>query len=315
MISDGASITVPVLLGPTASGKSAVAMILTGFMPCEIISCDSRQIYRFMNIGTAKPSDEDRRQVPHHLIDIRDPFETYSVSAFVDDALAAIHTCTREGHLPLIVGGTGLYFESLRRGIGPLVDSDPVLRSGLMRRAAEEGSAVLHRELAAVDPEAASSIHNNDVQRIVRALAVFHQTGAKISMLRRKGCSPADLEFRVTVIMPPRALLYERINRRVDKMFRTGLWEEFLALRQCGYDESAPGLHCLGYKELFAVQRGECSLDAAADRIKMNTRRYAKRQITWFRIHNSNAITFGNENLETIAAHVITLLRAKFPFP
>jgi tRNA dimethylallyltransferase len=306
---------VPVLLGPTASGKSAVAMALAGITPCEIISCDSRQIYRFMNIGTAKPSGEDRRQTPHRLIDIRDPSESYSASAFAADALAAIRACIRKGHLPLIVGGTGLYFESLRRGIGPLVDSDPVLRAKLMRRAAEEGSAVLHGELAVVDPEAALSIHDNDVQRIVRALTVFHQTGAQISMLRRAGCAPADLEFSVAVMMPPRALLYERINRRVDGMLRMGLWEEFIALRQRGYDESSPGLHCLGYKELFAVQRGECSLDAAADRIKMNTRRYAKRQITWFRVHNGDAITFGNENFEAIAARVIAPFRAKCPPP
>ncbi len=307
MAGDGARITVPVLLGPTASGKSEVAMIAASLTPCEIVSCDSRQIYRFMNIGTAKPSAEDRKRVSHHLIDIRDPSEPYSASAFVNDALAAIHACVRRGRVPLVVGGTGLYFESLRRGIGSLVDSDPHLRVGLMRRAAEEGSEALHRELAVVDPEAAASIHGNDVQRIVRALAVFRQTGERISMLRREVLPPGNLAFRVAVMLPPRALLYERINRRVDWMLCNGLWEEFLALRQRGYDESAPGMHCLGYKELFAVQRGECSLEAVADRIKMNTRRYAKRQMTWLRTHNGDAVTFCNENSEAIVEGVFAL--------
>jgi tRNA dimethylallyltransferase len=301
MAGDNARITVGVLLGPTASGKSAAAMILAGMLPCDIVSCDSRQIYRFMNIGTAKPSVADRARVPHRLIDIRDPSEGYSISAFVDDALAAIRACAREGRLPLVVGGTGLYFESLRRGIGPRVDSDPLIRASLMRRAALEGSAVLHRELSARDPEAARAIHCNDVHRIVRALAVYLQTGTKISSLRHEGAPPEDIEFRIAVMMPPRAVLYDRINNRTDGMLRGGLWEEFLELRRSGFDESAPGMRGLGYAELFPVLRGECSLSAAADRIKMNTRRYAKRQVTWFKAHNGDACLFAEEYPEAVA--------------
>ncbi len=309
MAPDTTPISVGVLLGPTASGKSSVAMILAGMVPCEIISCDSRQIYRSLDIGTAKPSPEDRERVPHRLIDILDPAESYSVSAWVRDALAAIRACALAGRFPLVVGGTGLYFRSLQQGIGPQVDSDPALRESLMKRAADEGSAVLHRELAGVDPEAARAIHANDIHRIVRALAVFRQTGMPISKLRREGVPPKGMQFKVAVLLPPRQLLYERINRRTDEMFRRGLWEEFRSLRRSGFGETAPGLRCLGYEELFAVERGECSLQAAADRIKMNIRRYAKRQFTWFRAQSADAV-FGEERPEAIADRVRELFRS-----
>ncbi len=310
MATDSAPISAGVLLGPTASGKSAVAMMLAGMMPCEIISCDSRQIYRRLDIGTAKPSPGELERVPHRLIDIRDPSESYSVSAWVHDALEAIRACALAGRFPLIVGGTGLYFRSLQQGIGPQVDSDPALRESLMKRAADEGSAVLHRELAEADPEAARSIHENDIQRIVRALAVFRQTGIPISKFRREGAPPEGLHFKVAISLPPRPLLYERINRRTDEMFRSGLWEEFCSLRASGYGETAPGMRCLGYGELFAVERGECSLEAAADRIKMNTRRYAKRQFTWFRAQTADAV-FGDEKPEAIADRVRKLFRLR----
>jgi tRNA dimethylallyltransferase len=302
-------ITAGVLLGPTASGKSAVAMAVAAKLPCEIISCDSRQVYRLMDIGTAKPSIEDRARVIHHLIDIRDPSEGYSASAFVGDALTAIRACAERGRVPLIVGGTGLYFERLRQGIGPQIDSDPELRSDLMRRAGEEGSGTLHRELSTVDPEAAAMIHANDVQRIVRALAVFRQTGTKFSQLRREGAPPGDCAFTVALMMPERERLYDRINRRVDRMVREGLVEEFRGLLRLGYRESSPGLRCLGYAELFAVERGTNTLAAAVERIKMNTRRYAKRQCTWFNGHNGEAAAFADENPETIATRLIDRFR------
>ena len=287
-------IKVPVLLGPTASGKTACALQIAQSAGGEIVSCDSRQIYRFMDIGTAKPSTEDRGRVRHWLIDILDPQERYSAAAFAQDALNVIRERAAQGIVTLVCGGTGLYFESLRRGIGPHVASDPAIRDALSKRAAEEGSAALHRELGEKDPEAAAMIHANNVQRIVRALTVFHQTGKKISELKRLAAPPADVDFTVVVLMPPRESLYERINSRVEEMVRLGLWEEFKALRGRGFDERTPGLRCVGYQELFAVERGAASLQEAAEKIQQNSRRYAKRQITWFRAHNrESCVEFG----------------------
>jgi tRNA dimethylallyltransferase len=279
-------IKIPVLLGPTASGKTAIALRFAQSAGGEIVSCDSRQIYRFMDIGTAKPRKEELGRVRHWLIDILDPQEQYSAAAFAQDALKVIRERAAQGIVTIVCGGTGLYFESLRRGIGPHVASDPVIRDALSLRAAKEGSASLHRELGEKDPEAAAMIHANNVHRIVRALAVYYQTGKKISELKRLAVPPADIDFTIVTLMPPRETLYERINCRVDEMLRLGLWEEFCALRGCGFDERTPGLRCLGYQELFAVERGAMSLKEAAETIKRNSRQYAKRQITWFRAHN-----------------------------
>ena len=254
-----------------------------------------------MAIGTARPSADERRRVPHLLIDSIDPSERYSAAKFVDDALAAIRGSLSRGVTPLLVGGTGLYFERLRGGVGPQVLSDPSIHDALLRRAEQED---LHGELRRVDPEAASAIHPNDRQRIVRALAVFTQTGKKISQLQRESVPPADLEFIVAALLPPRELLYERINRRVDAMVAAGLWEEFVSLRKRGYGEDAPGLQCLGYQELFAVEKGDCTLTEAAEAIKRNTRRYAKRQISWFRAHDGGAFVAWSDDEALLASRV-----------
>ena len=243
-----------------------------------------------MDIGTAKPRKEERERIRHWLVDILDPAEQYSAAAFVQDALSVIRSRAEKGITSLLCGGTGLYFESLRRGIGPQVASDPLIRDALTRRAAAQGSAALYRELGEKDPEAAAMIHANNVQRIVRALTVYYQTGKKISELKRLAVPPGDIDFTVVVLMPPRPMLYERINRRTDEMMRQGLLEEFTALRERGFDERTPGLQCVGYQELFAVERGELSLKEAAEKIKQNSRQYAKRQITWFRKHNSGSL-------------------------
>jgi len=290
MTAPSSSIQVPALLGPTAAGKTALALAIAEKNGWEIISCDSRQIYRFMDIGTAKPSAKEMDHVPHHLIDIIDPDVIYSVHAFVKYATAAIRELAGKGKVGLVCGGTGLYYEGLRKGIGPQVESDPVVRETLMSRAARDGSRTLYAELMEKDPESAEGIHSNDVQRIVRALAVFYQTGTKLSALKSMTAPPADLVFKTAVLVPPRELLYERINARVDRMVRQGLPDEFRTLRKKGYHVSSPGLQCVGYKELFAVERGECSFNDAVEKIKRNTRRYAKRQITWFCAHNKEEI-------------------------
>ena len=279
-------IKVPVLLGPTASGKTAIALQIAQSAGWEIVSCDSRQVYRFTDIGTAKPRKEERERIRHWLVDILDPAEQYSAAAFVQDALSVIRSRAEKGITTLVCGGTGLYFESLRRGIGPQVASDPLIRDALTRRAAAQGGAALYRELGEKDPEAAAMIHANNLQRIVRALTVYYQTGKKISELKRLAVPPGDIDFTVVALMPPRPMLYERISLRTDEMVRQGLWEEFTALRGRGFDERTPGLQCVGYQELFAVERGAMALGEAMEKIKQNSRRYAKRQITWFRMHN-----------------------------
>ena len=276
-------IHVPVILGPTGAGKTAVALRIAEASGLDIISCDSRQVYRFMDIGTAKPLAQELQRARHWLVDILDPSERYSAYDFAQDAGAIIRDLADKGRGGLVCGGTGLYFDCLRNGLGPQVASDPAERDRYMERAAQEGSGPLYRELCDVDPESASRIHENDVQRIIRALLVFSVTGRPLSVLKKQTMPPDDLEFGVAVLLPDRERLYEAINSRVDDMVLRGLWDEFAALRARGYDASSPGLQGVGYQELFLAERGSCTFAGAVEKIKQNTRRYAKRQITWFR--------------------------------
>lgn len=274
-------IKIPVLLGPTATGKTELAVQLASEYGWEIISCDSRQIYRKMDIGTAKPTSEQFQKVKHWLIDIIDPSEPYSAYRFAEDSLRIIREKAFVSKTVLICGGTGMYFKILSEGMGVQVDSDPHIRDELMERGRVEGSASLHEELKIKDPESACKLHPNDLQRIVRALTVYYQAGDKISSLK-KGCAPEGVEFEIVKLVDDRDRLYKRINDRVERMVRNGLLEEFQKLIDYGYDQLSPGMQCVGYKELFSVQRGECTLDTAIGTIQRNTRRYAKRQITWF---------------------------------
>lgn len=299
------TITVPVILGPTAAGKTAIALQIAESAGYEIISCDSRQIYRGMDIGTAKPSAAELRRVRHLLIDILEPSECYSAYRFAEDASGILRNGIAREKLFLVCGGSGLYFETLRNGIGPRIETDPSFREALLQRAKMEGSVPLHRELHEKDPESAASIHENDLQRIVRALAVLAATGRKFSTLKGEKAPPSDLSFRAVVFAPPREALYQRIGRRVDAMIRNGLWEEFSVLLDRRFNESSPGLACVGYRELFAVRKGTCSLAEATEAIKRNTRRFAKRQMTWFRAHNPD------EFVDYIEDETILLERVK----
>jgi tRNA dimethylallyltransferase len=274
---------IPVLLGPTASGKSALSLRLACDLELDIISCDSRQIYRGMTIGTAKPSLSDRRLVKHWLIDVADPSESFSAFRFCEEVVPLVRRLAEQGRTALVCGGTGLYYRALSRGMGPRVPSDGNIRAQLQDMADRRGSAVLHRELALVDPESAGRIHENDGPRIIRALEVFRITGVPRSVLAKRTAAPVDFEFFELVIELPRDELYRRINARADAMAAAGLWDEFRGLRRAGYDEQAPGMLCLGYRELFAVERKEKSFSAALEDIKQHTRNYAKRQMTWFR--------------------------------
>jgi tRNA dimethylallyltransferase len=278
----GKALRVPVIAGPTASGKSDMALEIAAALGFEIVSCDSRQIYRYMDIGTAKPSAQDRDRVHHWLIDIVNPDEHYSAYRFAEDAVRIIRERASRGQRCLVCGGTGLYLKALTGGLGAQVPSDPQFRQEYQQKVREHGGHYIFRELAAVDPQSAARLHPHDVQRVIRALQVYHQTGTPLSALRTKTEAPENIDFQITVLSLPRPLLYERINCRVDTMVSRGLWDEFCALRCRGYTETDPGMLSPGYRELFAAERGELPRDRAFELVKRNTRRLAKRQITWF---------------------------------
>ena len=280
---------IPILaiVGATASGKSAVAMELAKRRNGEIVSCDSMQIYRRMDIGTAKPSTEDRLAVPHHLIDVSDPSRPFSCADYVALAKDAIEEIYARGKLPIVCGGTGLYLDALLRGGGFSEETavDPTLRQSLFDYAAEHGNRALHERLRAVDPESAEATHENNVKRVVRALEIYESSGVtKTEMDRRSRVFESP--YRAAVIglhYPDRALLYRRIDRRVDEMLEQGLLEETERLCNEGvFESNTTAAQAIGYKELLQHLNGEQALTDAIANLKQATRRYAKRQITWF---------------------------------
>lgn len=283
MIGKRDKIRVPVILGPTAVGKTDLSLRLAADLGFEIISCDSRQIYRYMNIGTAKPSIEQMAKIYHWMIDIIEPSEYYSAYRFSQEAIRIIRDGAKRDRRILICGGTGLYFKSLREGLEPQLGSNSAFREKYNRRVSLEGVTSIFEELRKCDPKAASRLHPNDVQRVIRALQVFYETGRPISELQKEKRPLVDIEFVVIVLSMSRESLYGRINARVDRMISEGLWEEFNVLYNMGYSESDPGMHCVGYKELFNVKRGTMTIYEAGETIKRNTRNYAKRQMTWFK--------------------------------
>ncbi len=275
-------IRVPVILGPTAVGKTEISLHLASELDFEILSCDSRQIYRYLDIGTAKPSRVELETVHHWMIDIVDPSDSYSAYRFAQDDRAILRNDPGEAKTKLICGGTGMYFNTLCEGIGPQVASNSTFRKVYQEKAANKGKESIFRELRECDPETASRLHPNDVQRVIRALQVYHETGQPLSVFYKKNARPEDITYLIIILSLPRKTLYDRINKRVDAMVSQGLWEEFRSLQKRGYTESDPGLHCVGYKELFKVLSGEWSLSQAVEKIKQNSRNYAKRQMTWF---------------------------------
>jgi tRNA dimethylallyltransferase len=273
------------IVGPTATGKTDVGVLVAKTLGGEIISADSQALYRGMDIGTAKPDAAQRAAVLFHLIDVVDPDEAFNVARFKTLATAALEGIRGRGQVPLVVGGTGLYVRALLEDFGlTQTPADPALRDALDREAAEEGAPALHARLAEVDPEAALRIHPNDRIRIVRALEVYERTGVPISAQQaqdaeQRRARPAA-KFALTA---PREVLFERIDRRVDGMVEMGLEDEVRSLLARGYGPDLPPLRSLGYSEMAAFIRGEISLDEAIQAIKTNTRRFAKRQLTWFR--------------------------------
>ncbi len=273
-----------ILVGPTASGKTGVALDWAERLGGEIVSADSMQVYRHMDVGTAKPSLEARQRIAHHLLDVVDPDETFNAAMFQDLADRAIADIHGRGRTALIVGGTGLYIRALHRGLFEGPDGDNLLRDALRHEVEERGVEALHLDLQRLDPEAARRIHPRDVVRIVRALEVYHRTGVPISVhQRRHGFGEERYHAIYLGISMSKSALYSRIDTRVDGMMANGLLEEVEGLMRLGYGPDLPSMKAIGYRHMAAYLRGELSLDEAVTQMKRDTRRYAKRQMTWFR--------------------------------
>jgi tRNA dimethylallyltransferase len=272
-------------MGPTASGKSALAAALARRFPVEIVSVDSAQVYRGMDVGTAKPTAAERASVQHHLIDILDPTEAYSAARFRADALATVHAIAARRRAPLLVGGTMLYFKALREGLSDIPAADPVLRAAIEAEARERGWPALHAELARVDPETAARLKPGDAQRIQRALEIWRATGVPMSQLLGARTSAPPLRLVQIALVPgDRAALHRRIAARFERMLAEGLVEELAALRErYTLHPGLPSMRCVGYRQAWAHLAGECDRAGLRDRGIFATRQLAKRQLTWLR--------------------------------
>ena len=273
-----------VILGPTASGKTKVSLEIADILKVEIISADSRQVYRYMDIGTAKPGLEERKRVPHHLIDIVDPDEYFTAADYSIKAREAIKEVVCREKEPVVVGGSGLYLRALFKGFFKGPGKDEKLRQELKEKAERSGVESLYLELKKKDPQAAQKIGPHNLVRIIRALEVYELSGKKISDLQRKGeYPPVEYDFFKIGLKLDREKLYQRIDQRVEQMIKAGLMDEVKGLKKKGYNLSLAPLRTFGYKEIFQYLEGEISQDEARERIKLNTRHYAKRQLTWFK--------------------------------
>jgi tRNA dimethylallyltransferase len=269
------------LVGPTGAGKTAAALSLAERVPLEVVSADSMQVYRGLDILSAKPTADERARVPHHLVDILDVTEPFSAAGFVRLAGEAIAGIRARGRLPLVVGGTGLYIKALADGIFDGPEASGEIRARLVAEAEAMGTGSLHTRLADVDPEAAARIGRNDVRRIVRALEVHEATGRPISVQQTEWAEPhACLMLGLQL---PRAALYERINERVEAMFPAGAVDEVARLIEAGIEQSPTAMQAIGVSDIIAHILGKATLEETKRRIKAKTRRYAKRQLTWFR--------------------------------
>jgi tRNA dimethylallyltransferase len=277
--------TAILLMGPTASGKSALAMAIAARLPVEIVSVDSAQIYRGMDVGTAKPGAEERRAVPHHLIDIVDPTEAYSAARFRDDAVRLVTEIGARGRVALLTGGTMLYFKALREGLSELPPADPAVRAAIDDEAHARGWPALHAELARVDPVSAARVEPSDSQRIQRALEVYRVTGAPMSRrLAAGGVAPPFPLHPIALVPSDRGALHRRIAARFDAMLAGGLVEEVEALRRrYALHAGLPSMRCVGYRQAWNYLEGMYGRDELRDRGIFATRQLAKRQLTWLR--------------------------------
>lgn len=280
------------ITGPTASGKTALSLGLAERLGAEIISCDSMQIYQGMNIGTAKATPAERARVPHHLIDFLSPLENYSAESYRAEAIEAARDITSRGKIPIFVGGTGLYIDSVKRGVTlESPESDPEYREKILSSIkTEEDVHALWERLRAVDPESAEKTHENNVKRVIRALEIYDKTGKPKSQLDKESLTAVGEVFvgMITIDFLDRDNLYKRVDLRVDMMMEEGLLSEVESLYRAGLLSGGTASQAIGYKELVEFIEGRCTLAEAVDSLKLASRRYAKRQLTWFR-HEKDA--------------------------
>jgi tRNA dimethylallyltransferase len=297
------------LMGPTASGKTAVALEIARALPCEIVSVDSALVYKGMDIGTAKPDAEALQAVPHHLIDIIEPHETYSAARFRDDALAAMREITERGRIPLLVGGTMLYFQALVEGLNELPQADPMIRLVIDTMAQEEGWPAVYARLKQVDPATAARLDPNDKQRVQRALEIYYISGKTMADLLQK---PRYVYFpytpiKIALIPDERALLHERIEKRFVHMLEAGFVSEVERLREeYGLDATMPAMRCVGYRQALQHLSGDLTPEELLSQGVAATRQLAKRQLTWLRsIDDATVFECFDETLAaTVLAHV-----------
>ena len=274
-----------VICGPTASGKTRLAVELALAKNGEVVSADSMQIYRTMDIGTAKPTKEEMRGVPHHMLDVADPAEDFSVARYVDMAARCVDDILARGKLPILAGGTGLYIDSLLSGRDfAAFDPDSALRGQLEAEFAQKGGEAMLAQLMKIDPEAAARLHPNDAKRIIRALEVFYSTGKTISQhnLETRSIPPRYEAVTLALAFDQRADMWVRIDRRVDEMMEQGLVDEVRGLLERGIPDKCTAMQAIGYKEMVSALRGDGDVLRGAEEIKLRSRQYAKRQLTWF---------------------------------
>lgn len=296
--------------GPTASGKTALSVALARAFDGEIINADSMQIYKNLDVGTAKPSAEERQGIPHYLLDFLSPETPYSVADFTAAADPLIRDITARGRLPLVVGGTGLYITSLLSGMAFAPEkTDPAIRARLQARADTEGGAALYAELQRIDPDYAAQVHPNNLPRVIRALELFEATGRRMSDQRREA-RPAEAPYHALCLCltcRDRAVLYSRIDRRVDEMVENGVLDEARQVYD-HRDAYRTAAQAIGYKEFFPYFEGTANLTECTERLKQATRNYAKRQLTWFRRQNDAVWLYLDE--EDATERACTLVRA-----
>ncbi len=304
----------PIILGPTGVGKTEIGVKIAQDLSGEIISCDSRKVYKFLDIGTAKPSEEERKKIPHYLIDIADPDEEFSVADFKREAERKISQIENRGKLPILVGGSPLYIKAITDGLFPGPGKNADLRKKLREEAEESGEERLYQKLKKIDPPTAEKVHSHDLKRIIRALEVFTLTGKPISSHQQESVLSSQVPGLKQAVMiglkREREELYGRINARVEKMLAAGLVEEVKGLLEKGYSEELNSLEGLGYKQIIGYLKGKYGLPEAVRLLKRDTRRFAKRQMTWFR--KDDRITWvivkENSNSEEIVKRIKNIL-------
>lgn len=288
---------IPVITGPTAAGKTAVVLSFAQKHNIEIISADAYQVYKYMNIGTAKPDAEELATAPHHMIDVYTPDMTYSAGVFFEEGQRCIREILDRGNIPVVAGGTGLYVQTLQKGIFAGPERDDALRAELEAEMEKLGSEKLHERLTDIDPQFAEKIQPTDPTRILRGLEINAQLGMNVREAQVKYHRNPDYEYDIYVLTEDRQKIYDRINRRVDLMFEAGWTEEVKSLLDMGYDETLDSFKAIGYREITSCIKESRPVSNVAEKIKTNTRNFAKRQLTWFRrMENINYIDLSDVN-------------------